>query len=144
MKQDINLKIKIMEITLKQAQAVLKSAAEKAASLNVPVNITILDTAGHLKAFERMDDAFLGSLDIAFKKAKTASLFRMNSEQVGEFLKPESKAYGITGTNEGLVGFGGGMPIHHNNSIIGYIGVSGGAIEQDVAIAQAGAATNEL
>ena len=134
-----------MEINLKEAEIVLRNSKEKAAALNVPVNIVILDTAGHLKAFERMDEAYLGSIDVAFKKAKTASLFRMNSEQVGEFLKPENKAYGLTETNEGLIGFGGGMPIYNNKEIIGYIGVSGGAIEQDMAIAQAGSAfTNEL
>lgn len=129
-----------MEINLNQTENVLRRSKEKANALNVPVNIVVLDAAGHLKAFERMDEAYLGSIDVAFKKAKTASLFRMNSEQVGEFLKPESKAYGLTGTNEGLVGFGGGMPIYSNNEIIGYIGVSGGAVEQDMEIAKAGSA----
>lgn len=129
-----------MEINLNQTENVLRRSKEKANALNVSVNIVILDAAGHLKAFERMDEAYLGSIDVAFKKAKTASLFRMNSEQVGEFLKPESKTYGLTGTNEGLIGFGGGMPIYSNNKIIGYIGVSGGAVEQDMEIAKAGSA----
>ena len=128
-----------MEITLKEATAVFSLAKQKAGELGVPVNIVVLDTAGHLKSFERMDNAFLGSIDIAFKKAKTASLFRMNSEQVGEFLKPESGTYGMVNTSDGLVGFPGGMPILKNQEIIGYIGVSGGAVPQDFAIATAGA-----
>jgi uncharacterized protein GlcG (DUF336 family) len=92
-----------------------------------------------MKSFERMDDAFLGSMDIAIKKAKTASLFRTSSENVGEYLKPEAGTYGMTDTNAGLVGFAGGLPILKNNEIIGYIGVSGGAVSEDLQIATAGA-----
>jgi uncharacterized protein GlcG (DUF336 family) len=85
-----------------------------------------------------MDDAFIGSVDIAIRKAKTAMLFRMPSEQLGEFLKPEVAAYGLEHTNGGLVGFAGRLPIKQNGEIIGYIGVSGGAISQDAVIAIAG------
>jgi uncharacterized protein GlcG (DUF336 family) len=85
-----------------------------------------------------MDEAFLGSIDIAIQKAKTSMLFRANSEAVGEFLKPEAAAYGLENTNGGLVGFPGGKPIMNGNEIIGYIGVSGGAVPQDAVIACAG------
>ncbi|MGB3064117.1 GlcG/HbpS family heme-binding protein [Sphingobacterium thalpophilum] len=128
-----------MEINLDETRQVVQMARAKAIQLNVNANIAVLDTAGHLKAFERMDYAFLGSMDIAIKKAKTASLFRTSSENVGEYLKPEAATYGMIDTNGGLVGFAGSLPIVKDNEIIGYIGVSGGAVTEDLQIATAGA-----
>jgi uncharacterized protein GlcG (DUF336 family) len=127
-----------MEITLLQSEQLLDKAKVKAIEIGIPMNIAILDTAGHLKAFLRMDNAFLGSIDIAIKKAKTALHFRMNSEQVGEFLKPETGAYGMEFSNGGLMGFAGGLPIKNGEEIIGYIGVSGGPIPMDFSVASAG------
>lgn len=127
-----------MDITLQQAETAISQAQTKAGEINVPVNIVVLDTAGYLKSFIRMDNAFLGSIDIAIQKAKTSMLFRANSEAVGEFLKPEAAAYGLENTNGGLVGFPGGKPIMYDNEIIGYIGVSGGAVSQDAIISCAG------
>jgi uncharacterized protein GlcG (DUF336 family) len=127
-----------MDITLTQSEKVLSQAKAKANEIGVPVNIAIMDTTGYLKTLQRMDDAFIGTIDVAIQKAKTAMLFRMNTEQVGEFLKPEAAAYGLENTNGGLVGFAGGMPIKQGGKIIGYIGVSGGAIPQDFSIATAG------
>jgi uncharacterized protein GlcG (DUF336 family) len=131
-----------MDITLNQSEQVLSLAKAKAHEIGIPVNIVIMDTGGHIKALERMDEAFIGSMDIAVQKAKTAMLFRMNSEQVGEFLKPEAAAYGLENTNGGLLGFAGGMPIKLEGAIIGYIGVSGGAVPQDFSIATAGSIIN--
>lgn len=127
-----------MEITQIQALQSIDRATSKAVAIGVNANITVLDTAGHLKAFLRMDEAFLGSIDIAMGKAKTAMLFRMNSEEVGAFLNPENKTYGMVHTSGGLVGFKGGMPVKANDAIIGYIGVSGGSPDQDFEIATAG------
>lgn len=128
-----------MEINLNESRQIVQQAKAKATQLNVNANIAVLDTAGHLKIFERMDDAFLGSMDIAIKKAKTASLFRTSSANVGEYLKPEAGTYGMTATNGGLVGFAGGLPILKNGQIIGYIGISGGKVSEDLEIATAGA-----
>jgi len=127
-----------MEITQQQAFKSLNQSIEKATELSVNANITILDKAGHLKAFVRMDDAFLGSIDISMGKAKTAMLFRMNSEAVGEFLNPENKTFGMVNTSGGLVGFKGGVPVTSENEIVAYIGVSGGSPDQDFEIATAG------
>ncbi|MFB9076161.1 heme-binding protein [Flavobacterium procerum] len=127
-----------METNQKQAFKSLYQAIDKANEIGVNANITILDPAGHLKAFVRMDDAFLGSIDISMGKAKTAMLFRMNSEAVGEFLNPENKTYGMVNTNGGLVGFKGGVPVKSGNDIVAYIGVSGGSPDQDFEIATAG------
>ncbi|EJG03178.1 GlcG/HbpS family heme-binding protein [Flavobacterium sp. F52] len=127
-----------MEISTSQASTALDKAMAHADAIQVPANIAIVDTAGYIKAFARMDDAYLGSIDIAFGKAKTAMLFRMPSHEVGEFLKPEAGTYGIVNTSGGLVGFKGGVPIKSGESIIGYIGVSGGSPDQDFEIATAG------
>ena len=127
-----------MEITLLQSERAIELAKAKADEIEVPVNIVVLDTGGYLKSFTRMDNAFLGSIDIAMQKAKTAMLFRTNSEVVGEFLKPEAAAYGLENTNGGLVAFAGGRPIVQNGKIVGYIGVSGGSVPQDLSIAISG------
>jgi uncharacterized protein GlcG (DUF336 family) len=127
-----------METTQEQAFQALNQAAEKARQMGINANIAILDTAGYLKGFLRMDEAFLGSIDIAMGKAKTAMLFRMNSEAVGEFLRPEAQAYGMVNTSGGLVGFKGGMPVKSADKIVAYIGVSGGSPDQDFDIATAG------
>lgn len=127
-----------MEITSAQALILMEQAIAKAINIGVNANIAIIDNAGYMKLFHRMDNAFLGSIDIAFQKAKTAMLFRMNSEMVGKFLAPESKAYGMGGTNGGLVAFPGGMPVKTGEFIIAYIGVSGGSPDQDFEIASVG------
>lgn len=127
-----------MEATQLQALTAIELAVAKAKQIGISANITILDTAGHLKAFLRMDEAFLGSIDIAMGKAKTAMLFRMNSESVGAFLDPANKTYGLENTSGGLVAFKGGMPVKANDQIIAYIGVSGGSPDQDFEIATAG------
>jgi len=127
-----------MDITTSQAFDVLGKALSKAADIDVAANIVVVDTAGHLKAFVRMDDAYLGSIDIAQGKAKTAMLFRMPSHEVGEFLKPEARAYGIAQTSGGLVGFKGGLPVKSGGVVVAYIGVSGGSPDQDYEIATAG------
>lgn len=105
------------------------------------MNVAVLDGAGHLKAFARMDGAVLGSIDIALKKAKTAALFGMNSEAVGEFSKPGGSSPGLGATNDGLVVFAGGIPIRdRSGAVIGSVGVSGGAVDQDYAVALAAVA----
>lgn len=129
---------KSMQITHTQALQSLNLSLNKAKAIGVNANIAILDTGGHLKTFFRMDDAFLGSIDIAMGKAKTAMLFRMNSEGVGEYLNPTMGTYGMINTSGGLVGFRGGMPVKQGEQIIAYIGVSGGSPDQDFEIAHAG------
>ncbi|GAA4322770.1 heme-binding protein [Mucilaginibacter gynuensis] len=127
-----------MEITHNQTFKALTQAIDKANEIGISVNITIVDTAGHQKLFFRMDDAFLGSIDISMGKAKTAMLFRMNSEEVGNFLAPEMGTYGMLHTSGGLVGFRGGMAIKAEGQTVAYIGVSGGSPDQDYEIAAAG------
>lgn len=128
-------------ITTRQAQAIIAAGEAKAAEIGVPVNIAVLDLGAHLKAFGRMDGAALGSIDVSIGKARTAVLFDARSEIVWDYCKPGAPAPGLENTNGGLVPFGGGIPLHGpDGQTIGAVGVSGGAVAQDVAIAEAAAA----
>jgi uncharacterized protein GlcG (DUF336 family) len=130
-----------MSITLLQAQQIAEAAREKAIAIGVAMNIAIVDEGANMKLFIRMDNAFLGSADIAIKKARTARLFDMNSGEVGKLSQPGGPLYNIEETNGGLVSFPGGVVIKDSSGkIVGAIGVSGGAVEQDQAVASTGAA----
>jgi uncharacterized protein GlcG (DUF336 family) len=131
-----------MNITLEQAEKAIKAAKEKAAAIDTKMNIAIVDAGANLVAFARMDGAWLGSLDISIKKAKTARFFDMNTGTVGELSQPGGSLYNIEHSNGGLITFPGGIPIKNSkDEIIGAIGVSGSAVENDHAVAKAGAAT---
>ncbi len=130
-----------MQISSLQAQAVVAAGEARASAIGVPVNIAVLDAGVHLKAFSRMDGALLGSIDIAFGKARTAALFGMNTEAVGELCRPGGGSPGLELTNGILVVFAGGVPIRGPGGLLlGAVGVSGGAVAQDLDIAQAAAA----
>jgi uncharacterized protein GlcG (DUF336 family) len=129
-----------MRLTEEVAQAAIAAARVAAEEIGVPMNIAVLDAGAHLKAFARMEGALLGSIDIALGKAKTSVLFGMNSEAVGEFCKPGGTSPGLELTNGTLVVFAGGIPIRSGDgSVIGAVGVSGGAVAQDLRVAEAAA-----
>ncbi|WP_250626786.1 GlcG/HbpS family heme-binding protein [Pinirhizobacter soli] len=129
------------QLSAESAERVIAAARRKAGDLGAPVNIAVLDSGGHLKAFLRMDGAVLGSIELALGKAKTTVLFGLNSEAVFEYCKPGAPAYGLENSNGGLVVFAGGCPLRSAQAeLIGAIGVSGGTVPQDGSIAEAGAA----
>jgi uncharacterized protein GlcG (DUF336 family) len=125
-------------ITAHQAHHMLAAGESTAIALGVPVNIALLDTGAHLKAFIRMDGAVLGSIDLAMKKAKTAVLFETTSEAVWEYCKPGAPAHGLELSNGGLAPFAGGITLKgRGGETLGAIGVSGGTVPQDLDIARA-------
>lgn len=131
-----------MNMTLAQAEKAITAAKEKATKIDTKMNIAVVDAGANLVAFVRMDGAWLGSLDISIKKAKTARFFDMNTGVVGELSQPGGSLYNIEHSNGGLITFPGGIPIKNaQGDIIGAIGVSGSSVENDHAVAQAGAAT---
>ncbi|KQV57391.1 MULTISPECIES: heme-binding protein [unclassified Caulobacter] len=128
-------------LSLSQAQAALAAGQARAAALGTPVNIAVLDASAHLKAFGRMDEAVLGSIDVALGKARTAALFGITSEAVWDYCKPGAPAPGLERSNGGLMTFPGGVPLRDaNGRLVGAIGVSGGSPDQDAEIARAAAA----
>jgi uncharacterized protein GlcG (DUF336 family) len=129
-----------MNITIEQAQTLITAAQLKAQQIGVPMNIAIVDAGANLKAFVRMDNAWLGSVDISIKKAKTARFFDMESGDIGGLSQPGGPLYNIEVSNGGLISFPGGVPIKSAGEIVGAIGVSGGSVEQDREVALAGVA----
>lgn len=128
------------DLTLSEARAVVDAALKKSAAQGVPMNIAVVDAGGNLKAFVREDGAFLGSIDISQKKARTARAFNMSSAQLGAAAQPGQELYGIEVTNGGLAIFGGGELLVRGGVIVGAVGVSGGSVAEDTAVARAGAA----
>lgn len=128
-----------MNITLDQAEKIISVAKAKAIALDTKMNIAVVDAGANLVAFARMDGAWLGSLDISIKKAKTARFFDMNTGIIGELSQPGGSLYNIEHSNNGLITFPGGIPIKNaSGEIIGAIGVSGSSVENDHAVAEAG------
>ncbi|RPD43678.1 heme-binding protein [Hymenobacter sediminis] len=128
-----------MDISLELAQQAVHAAHQKALDLGVKMNIAVVDAGANLTAFIRMDDAWLGSIDIAIRKAKTARYFDMPTGDLGQASQPGGSLYNIEHSNGGLITFPGGIPIlDANGRVIGAIGVSGSTVENDHAVAEAG------
>ncbi|WP_218638762.1 heme-binding protein [Shewanella sp. UCD-KL12] len=117
-------------LPLSQAETIIKLAIAQAHTLNVTVNIALLDTGGHLITFKRMDGVLLGAIDIAIKKAYTAALFQKPTYELGQRSQLGEPLFGIESSNGGLITFAGGLPItlgkqDTDRHCIGAIGVSG-------------------
>merc|ERR1712112_101723 len=121
------------------AEQILAAAVKKSEELSVKMNIAVMDNGANLVGFLRMDGAWLGSVDIAMKKAKTAVFFQMNTEIIGTLSQPGGSLYGIEHSNGGLITFPGGVPlVSKAGKQAGGIGVSGSTVENDKAVAMAG------
>ncbi len=128
-------------VTLRTAIEVMEAAAKRADEIGVPMNIAVVDAGNNLVTFARMDGAWLGSIDIAQGKAYTARAFDMSTEALAPLCQPGKPLFGINASNDGrIIIFPGGIPLRANGSVVGGIGVSGGSVEQDQDVAQAGAA----
>ena len=102
----------IETLSLGDARRLLAAAEAKAAQIEVPSNIAVVDAGGNLLAFARMDGAWLGSIDIAIHKAFTARAFDMPTEMLAGMAEPGKPLFGIQNTNhDRIVIFGGGAPI---------------------------------
>ncbi|MGJ8592964.1 MAG: GlcG/HbpS family heme-binding protein [Aquaticitalea sp.] len=129
-----------MNITLGQAETIIKKAKEKAVEMDLKMNISVVDAGANQVAFVRMDGAWLGSADIALKKAKTARYFDMETGEIGKLSQPGKSLYNIEHSNGGLISFPGGIPLKNNKGeVVGAIGVSGSSVEDDHEVAKAGA-----
>ncbi|MFD2572055.1 heme-binding protein [Spirosoma soli] len=127
-----------MGITLEQAEVASQAAKQKAQELGVKMNIAVVDTGANLTSFVRMDGAWLGSVDIAMRKARTARYFDMPTGELGKLSQPGGALFNIEHSNGGLITFPGGIPILNGDEVIGAIGVSGSTVENDHTVAQAG------
>ena len=129
-----------MNITLAQAEAAIAAAKVKAKEIDTKMDICVVDAGANLVAFARMDGAWIGSVDISFKKAKTAAWFTMDTAALTHLVKPDAPLFNIEHSNGGLITFPGGVVIKNSNGeCIGAIGVSGSTVDNDHTVAVAGA-----
>ena len=127
------------DINLEQANLAVSAAIKKAEEIGAKMDICVVDAGANLKAFARMDDAWLGSIDISIKKAKTARFFNFPTGEIGNLSQPGGSLYNIEHSNGGLITFPGGIPIKNaEGKVIGAIGVSGSTVEDDHLVAEAG------
>lgn len=124
-------------MNLERAQKAVLAGIEKSKELDTKMNIAIVDAGANLKSFARMEDAWLGSIDIAIKKAKTARFFDMDTGEIGKLSQPGGPLYNIEHSNQGLISFPGGVLIKDEGSIVGAVGVSGSSVENDHTVAEA-------
>lgn len=128
-----------MNITLTQAEAVIEAAKKKSIEIDTKMDICVVDAGANLVAFARMDGAWIGSIDISFKKAKTSAWFTMDTATLTPLVKPDAPLFNIEHSNGGLITFPGGAIIKNKDGeIIGAIGVSGSSVENDHTVAIAG------
>ena len=128
-------------LTLEDARKVIAAAEKKAAELKQPMNIAVADAGGNLIAHVRMDEAWMGSIDISIKKAFTSRAFDISTKDLATFSQSGGQFFGIHASNDGRVMiFAGGVPLKRAGKVVGAIGVSGGSGDQDHAVAEAGAA----
>ena len=128
-------------VTLAEAQSIVAAAEEKAREIGQPMNIAVAEIGGNLKGFARMEQAWLASIDIAIDKAFTAASLGLSTQELAEMAQPGQPLFGINTTNNGrIVIFGGGIPLLRDGNVVGAVGVSGGTVDQDQEVAEAGVA----
>ncbi|MEL7316889.1 MAG: heme-binding protein, partial [Cyanobacteria bacterium J06559_3] len=104
-------------------------------------NFAVADEGGNLIAHVSMDEAWIGSIDISIKKAWTSRAFDIATKDLATYSQSGDQFFGIHASNNGkVIIFAGGIPLQRDGKVVGAIGVSGGAGEQDQAVAEAGAA----
>jgi uncharacterized protein GlcG (DUF336 family) len=130
-----------VSLDLADARRIIAAGERKAAELGIPYNIAVADAGGGLVAHERMDGAWLGSVDIAIDKAWTARAFDMSTDDLSQLAQSGEQGFGINTTNDSrVVIFGGGIPVKRDGVVIGAVGASGGSVKQDIEVAKAAAA----
>jgi uncharacterized protein GlcG (DUF336 family) len=126
-------------LTLADARRVIAAAEEKAQEIGQPMNIAVVDQGGNLVAHVRMDNAWIGSVDISINKAWTARAFDISTKELAENSQSGDQFFGIHVSNNCRVMiFAGGIPLKRGGEVVGAIGVSGGLGKQDQAVAEAG------
>ncbi|HSV31814.1 MAG TPA: heme-binding protein [Atribacteraceae bacterium] len=129
------------KVDLAAALRVIEAAREKAEEIGVPMDIAVVDEGANLVAFQRMDGALLGAVDIAMNKAYTACSLKTDTGELAKIAQPGQPVFGVHISNQGrIIIFAGGVPIKDGEKVVGAIGVSSGSLAQDQAVAEAGIA----
>ena len=130
--------LSIKRLSLDEARKLIKAAKQKAGKIGVPMCVSITDESGNLIAFERMDGAKELSVSLSADKAFTAAVSKRPTHEYNELCQPGSLVLGIHTSSGGRFStVGGGYPVFSGKTVIGGIGLSGGAAEEDMECAEA-------
>jgi len=128
----------VKRLALADAQKLIKGAVRQAGKIGVPMCVAVADEAGGLIAFERMDGAKVLSIGLSADKAYTAAVSRRPTHEYNELCQPGSLVFGIHTSSGGRFSIvGGGYPVVVRGTVVGAVGLSGGAPEQDMECAEA-------
>lgn len=120
-----------------QARKAVAAALAEARKINVPMAVAVVDTGGHLVAFDRVDNTQIGSVGVSQDKAVSAAIYRRPTKVFQDIVAGGGAGLRIL-TLRGANAVEGGLPLVVDGKIIGAIGVSGGSAEQDGVVAKAG------
>jgi glc operon protein GlcG len=129
----------IQTIEYSEAKRVIDLIVEKAAQMQKSVVVVVADSHGELIAFARMDGAPISSIRIAANKAWTAARERKPTKEIGEKVRHPEKGHDIAYYGDSrFVGWGGGIPVWKNGSVVGAVAVSGLSSAEDIVLASSG------
>lgn len=123
-------------LSLEKARKIIRAGERKAKEMNIAAVFAVVNAEGNLIIEERMDNAILVSIDVAYKKAYTAAALKLNTEDLTALVQPGAMFYGLQSDSKYIV-FGGGMLLKVDGKIVGAVGVSGGSAQEDMEIARA-------
>ena len=123
-------------LSLEKARKIIRAGERKAKEMNIAAVFAVVNPEGNLIIEERMDNAILVSVEVAYKKAYTAAALKLNTEDLTALVQPGAMFYGLQSDPKYIV-FGGGMLLKINGKIVGAVGVSGGSAQEDMEIAKA-------
>ena len=123
-------------LSLEKAKKIIRAGEKKAKEMNIAAVFAVVNAEGNLIIEERMDNAILVSIDVAYKKAYTAAALKLNTEDLTALVQPGAMFYGLQSDPKYIV-FGGGMLLKVDGKIVGAVGVSGGSAQEDMEIAKA-------
>ena len=123
-------------LSLEKARKIIRAGEKKAKEMNLSAVFAVVNSEGNLIIEERMDNAILVSVEVAYKKAYTAAALKLNTQDLTALVQPGAMFYGLQSDPKYIV-FGGGMLLKVDGKIVGAVGVSGGSAQEDMEIAKA-------
>jgi len=126
-----------MAPTLNECDRMVEAGMKKAQEIGCPMVLTVVDQNGDVIESRRMDDALIVSITLAPHKAYTAATVRLATHELAKVAQPGESLYSIDVNLPKITLVGGGLPLSKDGKVVGAVGVSGGSVEQDIAVAEA-------
>lgn len=124
-------------LTLLDCDRMVEAGMKKAQEIGCPVVLAVVDQNGDVIESRRMDDALIVSVTLAPHKAYTAATVRLATHELAKVAQPGGSLYSIDVNLPKITLVGGGFPLQKDGKVVGAVGVSGGSVEQDIAVAEA-------